>query len=330
MKSCEVEPAVARSVGDLAARHVEASRPAAVAGPSSLYRAAPWNACVKLSRVLPQPALVTVAKLLASVYRLACPARAEVVFNNLLPVFDGNRAAACSAVRELFQSFAVKLADLWRYESGQPVDSLFASLTGWEHFEAARARGRGVLLVTVHLGNWEFGAPWLIRRNVKLQVITQAEPDPRLTELRQAARARWGVDTLPLGEDPFGAVEIIRRLEANHAIALLLDRPPAATATTVSLFGHAFHASVSAAELARASGCALLPVCVPRTPAGYIVETLPEVPYERAALRDPEARRDLTQRILTAFEPVIRAHATQWYHFVPVWPAGAMTNDERE
>jgi len=326
MKICEVEPAVDRRAEDSAAQPVAAG--AAVAGPSSLYRAGPWKACVKLSRILPQPALVTVAKTLAAGYRLASRARAEVVFNNLLPVFNGNRAAARAGVRELFQNFAVKLTDLWRYESGRPVDSLLDSLSGWEHFEAARARGRGVLLVTVHLGNWEFGAPWLTRRNVKLQVITQAEPDPRLTEIRQAARAQWGVDTLPLGGDPFGAVEIIRRLEANHAVALLMDRPPAATSTAVKLFGHAFNASVSAAELARASGCALLPVCMPRTARGYVVETLPEVPYERAALRDPEARDELTQRILAAFEPVIRAHATQWYHFVPVWPAGGMTNDE--
>jgi KDO2-lipid IV(A) lauroyltransferase len=328
MKICEVEPAVARRAPDSALHEVEAPGAAEVAGPSSLYRATPWNACVRLARVLPQPALVTVAKVLAAVYRLACPARSEVVFNNLLPVFNGDRGAAHGAVRELFQNFAVKLADLWRYESGRSVDSLLESLTGWEHFEAARARGRGVVLVTVHLGNWEFGAPWLTRRNVKLQVITQAEPDPRLTELRQAARARWGVDTLPLGEDPFGAVEIIRRLEANHAVALLLDRPPTATAMPVRLFGRAFNASVSAAELARASGCALLPVCMPRTPGGYVVETLPEIPYDRAALRDPEARRELTQRILTAFEPVIRAHATQWYHFVPVWPASARSNGE--
>jgi len=328
MKLCEVEQAAARRAADASAPKDEAPRSAQVAGPSALYRAGPWNACIKLSRVLPQPALVTLARVLAGTYRLACPTRAEVVLNNLLPLFNGNGVAARAAVRELFQNFAVKLTDLWRYESGQPVDSLFASLAGWEHFEAARARGRGVLIVTVHLGNWEFGAPWLIRRRVKLQVITQAEPDPRLTELRQAARARWGVDTLPLGEDPFGAVEIIRRLEANHAVALLMDRPPAATATVVKLFGHAFSASVSAAELARASGCALLPVCVPRTPEGYVVQTLPEIPYERAALRDPEARDELTQRILSAFEPVIRARRPYRHEVIPLGGVGAMTNDE--
>ena len=129
MKTSEVEPAAPQHVAYSAAHQDEAPGTAGITGPSSLYRAAPWNACVRLARVLPQPALVTLAKGLAAVYRLACPARAKVVFNNLLPVFNGDRAAARSAARELFQNFAVKLADLWRYESGRPVDSLLESLT---------------------------------------------------------------------------------------------------------------------------------------------------------------------------------------------------------
>src|SRR5262249_40242563 len=155
----------------------------------------------------------------------------------LLPVLQEDHQAARIVTRELFQQFAFKLADLWRYESGLSIDHLFHDLTGWEHFQTARDRGRGVLLVTVHLGNWEFGAPLLTRRGVRLQVITGPEPQSQLTELRQAARARWGIETLALGENPFAAVEIIRRLEANNAVALLMDRPPSATATRVALFG---------------------------------------------------------------------------------------------
>ncbi|MEY2409516.1 MAG: Kdo2-lipid lauroyltransferase/acyltransferase [Verrucomicrobiota bacterium] len=290
-------------------------------GPSSLYRAGPWSACVALSRLLPKPVLIAAAKSLAFAYRVASPARAGIVRSNLLPLVDNSPEAARLKARELFQNFAVKLADLWRYESGQPIDGLFGELTGWNHFETARARGRGVLLVTVHLGNWEFGAPLLTRRGVRLQVITQAEPDARLTASRQRARARWGINTLPLGDDPFAAVDIIRGLEAGHAVALLMDRPPAATAATVELFGRPFAASISAAVLARATGCAVVPVYIPRTPGGYVVHTLPEVPYDRPALRDPGARLELTQRILGAFSPALRAHASQWYHFVPIWPA---------
>lgn len=297
-----------------------------VAGPSSLYRAANWRAAVFMSRRLPHFLFGRLASHVAKLYWLAAPARRRVVFENVLPALHGDRTAARITTRELFQEFALKLADLWRYESGLSIYNLFHDLTGWEHFQAASARGRGVLLTTVHLGNWEFGAPLLTQRGVKLQVITQAEPQPALTDLRQAARARWGIETLALGDSPFAAVEIIRRLEANNAVALLMDRPPEPTATRIRLFGRPFLASVSAVELARASGCAILPVYLPRTTRGYIAHILPEISYDRPTLRDPQARLELTQRIMSAFEPAIRLYLNQWYHFVPIWPASGLAD----
>jgi KDO2-lipid IV(A) lauroyltransferase len=297
-----------------------AGRPSSVHAPSSLYRAECWQIGVKLARRLPHFVLGRLASNLAKVYWLSCPARRRVVLENLLPAVHGDRAIAAITTRELFQQFALKLADLWRYESGLSIYNLFHQLTGWEHFQAPQARGRGVLLVTVHLGNWEFGAPLLTERGVKLQVITGPEPQAQLTQMRQAARARWGIETLTLGDNPFAAVEIIRRLDANNSVALLMDRPPAATAARVTLFGRPFDASISASELARASGCAVLPVYLPRTSRGYTAHILPEVPYERPALRDRAARLELTQRIMNAFEPAIRLYLNQWYHFVPIWP----------
>lgn len=291
-----------------------------LAHPSSLYRAEFWRVGVFLSRRVPHFIFGRLASHLATLYWLSCPRRRQVVLENLLPALHGDRPSARITTRELFQQFALKLADLWRYESGLSIYNLFRDLTGWEHFQAASAKKRGVLFVTVHLGNWEFGAPLLTQRGVKLQVITLAEPQARLTEMRQAARARWGIETLALGDNPFASVEIIRCLEANHAVALLMDRPPAATAVRVHLFGQSFAASISAAELARASGCALLPVYLPRTSQGYIAHILPEIAYDRRELGNRQARIALTQQIMNAFEPAIRLYLNQWYHFVPVWP----------
>jgi lauroyl/myristoyl acyltransferase len=49
------------------------------------------------------------------------------------------------------------------------------------------------------------------------------------------------------------------------------------------------------------------------------VELLPEIRYERRALGTREARANLTQEIMKVFEPVIRRHLDQWFHFVPLW-----------
>lgn len=84
-------------------------------------------------------------------------------------------------------------------------------------------------------------------------------------------------------------------------------------------FGRTFRVSRAPLELARATGCAVVPVYVVRAVAGYRAEVLEPVEYERGALRDPARGREFLREILRAFEPVVRQHATQWFHFVDVW-----------
>jgi KDO2-lipid IV(A) lauroyltransferase len=291
--------------------------------PSSLYRSEFWRLGQFAVQVLPTRLCARFSQLMVSAYWSAARHRRRVVIENLLPPLNGDRLAAEKMAKALFQQFALKLIDLWRFEAGMPIDDLFGQTSGWDDFAKARAEGRGVLLLTPHLGNWEFGGPLLTRKGVDLQVITLAEPGTEFTRLRQASRARWGIETLVIGNDPMSFVEIIRRLDAGATIAMLIDRPPAPTAVTVELFGRPFGASIAAAELARASGCVLLPVYLPRVGESYHANVLPAVPYDRAGLGNRAARQQLTQEILRVFEPLIRRHLDQWYHFVPVWPTGA-------
>lgn len=287
--------------------------------PSAFYRSELWRAALLAARILPGRLLEAATVAGACIYCMSHSARRRVVEENLLPAFQMDRKAARAGTRELFRQFGLKLADLWRYESGHPVPEITLPEKNWEAFNSAREQKRGVLLLTAHIGNWELGAPFLRKRGVNLQVITQAEPHARLTSLRERSRAQWGIDTLVIGENPFAFVEVIRRLQEGAVVALLVDRPPEASAVTIKLFGHQFPASIAAAELARATGCVLLPVVLPRARAGYAVQLLPEVQYDRSALGNREARANLTQEIMRHFEPVIRQHITQWFHFVPVW-----------
>jgi predicted exporter/lauroyl/myristoyl acyltransferase len=291
-----------------------------VSSPSSLYSARIWQIGLALTRILPASILMSLAKIGGTIYWGLATQRREIVIQNLLPVLNGDRKSAERAAHELFVQFSIKLVDLWRYESGVVEERWFADWNGWENFERANVRGKGVLLITPHLGNWEFGGAFLVQQGVKLFVLTQPEPDGKLTELRQSSRARWGVETLIVGEDAFAFVEIIRRLQEGATVALLVDRPPAPTAVEVKLFGRNFPASIAVAELARASGCAIVPSFIVRKPDGYIAQIFPEISYDRAAIGDRAARIQLTQEILRAFEPAIRQHLTQWFHFVPIWP----------
>lgn len=290
------------------------------AGPSSFYGVRLWNFTIAMARILPHWALKLICLTVAEVYRWINPKRHQIVIRNLEPVFEGNERAARKAAHKLYRRFALKLVDLWRFESGIPVTDWALDEQNLEILDHARKRGKGVLVITPHLGNWELGAPLLASRGIKLLVITQPEPEHELTEVRKASRARWGIETLVIGKDDFAFLEVIKRLHDGAVIALLIDRPPPPTGVTVELFGQPFLASKSAAELARATGCALLGVSIVQTPRGYAPHFLPEFTYDRRALGNHEARRQFTARIMRAFEPVIRQNPDQWYHFVPVWP----------
>jgi uncharacterized protein len=289
--------------------------------PSRLYRAEVWQAGLALVRLTPVPLLQTIACAAARLYWHLNPTRRQIVISNLLPLFPSQPKQARLHARHLYHQFALKLVDLWRFEAGQEIGHLFGDIRGEELFQTARQSNRGILLVTPHLGNWEFGGPLLAKHGIKLLALTLAEPHPPLTALRSNARAQHGIETLVIRQDPFAFLEVIRRLDQGEMVALLIDRPPAPVATSITLFGQPFPASIAPAEIARASGCIILPVGVLRTPNGrYEAIVLPHIPYDRHTLRHPDARRQLTAEIQRAFEPLIRQHADQWFHFVNIWP----------
>ncbi len=296
------------------------SPPAPPVAQPAFYRAGLWRMGLVAVRIFPAGLVKGFCVLVAELYHLFQRQRREIVAQNLLPVVGGDRAAAVKATHRLHRKFATKLVDLWRVENGVPVTNWITNEGELEIIRAARARGRGTLFITLHLGNWEHGGLLLNQHGIRLTILTLAEPDDGLTALRKASRARFGVDTLIIGRDSFAFVEVIKQLQAGADLAISLDRPPEHGGVHIQFFGRPFEASPAAAELARASGCALIGVTIVRRPEGYAVKVLPEFIYDRKALGDREARRDLTGQILRAFEPEICKDVDQWYQFVPIWP----------
>jgi len=297
-----------------------ATSPPAPAKKPAFYCGGLWRFGTSVVRVLPAGLIKSVARWLAGLYWLFQRRRCEVVVQNFLPVFKGDVPAAETAAHAAHKNFAAKLIDLWRVEGGQKGHHWITNDIELEIIHAARRRGHGTLFITLHLGNWEHGGLLLNQLGIRLTILTQPEPDDGLTDMRKAARARYGVDTLIIGDDGFAFVEVIKELQAGADMAVSLDRPPDRGGVPVEFFGHPFEASLAAAELARASGCALVGVTIVRRPGGYAVKVLPEFVYDRRALGNREARRELTQQILRAFEPEIRDNIDQWYQFTPIWP----------
>lgn len=257
---------------------------------------------------------------MAGIHQHLDPARKSVVLANQLPLAAGDHALALKRTRELYRCFAGKLIDLWRFESGLlPFEESSLSWGGKEHFQEARRSGQGVLLVSMHLGNWEIGAALLAKQGEPVWVVTAQEPDSRLTRKRETARERWGIRTLVMGQDEFGFMAVVERLRAGEIVALLVDRPPASQQERAPFLGGEIGISIGPALLARATGCSVLPVAIVARPAGYHVRVGPAVAHDARMLSSRQGRTGFICRMAASFEQWVLDNPTQWYHFVPVW-----------
>ena len=205
-------------------------------------------------------------------------------------------------------------------DAAQQCHRILDEWSGFENLQAARAGGRGAIIVTAHLGHWELGGVTLARRGLPLTVVTLEEPSSELTRWREACRRHLGVKTIAVGPGhPFAFVEMIQALRRNELLAMLVDRPYPGSGAAVNFFGRQTEFSTAPALLAHHTGAAILPAFVLQKPNGlYNSIAAPLIPMT-ATDNGRTALAENTQRIATIFEAIIRQHPEQWFNYVPIW-----------
>jgi len=103
---------------------------------------------------------------------------------------------------------------------GKKIDEI-VSVHDIENLNDALACGRGVILLTAHLGNWELAAAYLGIKDYPMRAIGAEQRDARITKLISDIRASCGVETIGKGFDLRSA---IRCLQEGNILGVLLDQ----------------------------------------------------------------------------------------------------------
>jgi KDO2-lipid IV(A) lauroyltransferase len=290
--------------------------------PPPLYQLRAFQAARAIARLLPRPALQRIAPAIGRAASARNATAHEALRENLRAITGCDADELDRLCRENVAHFSRMLADYFFIASGAPTraQSLLAEWRGIEHFERAREAGRGVVLVTAHLGNWELGGVLLALRGLPMTVVTLEEPTTELTLWRDQLRQRLGIRTIAVGPGhDFALVEMLQILRHNEVLAMLVDRPYAGSGVPVTFFGRQTEFSSAPALLHRHSGAAIVPAFVLQGATGRYI-SFADAPL---AFRDEAAPRAAlatnTQILATHFEAVIRQHPEQWFNFVPIW-----------
>ncbi|MEU6585730.1 phosphatidylinositol mannoside acyltransferase [Nocardia sp. NPDC046763] len=189
---------------------------------------------------------------------------------------------------------------------------------GVEHLDAALARGKGVLLVLPHSGNWDMAGVWLAQNYGQFATVMERLKPESLFERFVEYRESLGFEVFPLtgGEQP-PFPQLADRLRANKVVCLLGERDLTGKGVPVTMFGERTWLPAGAAKLAADTGAALLPVhCWFTTEAdgreGWGMQV-----FEALDLSGGIA--PATQALTDVFAANIAAHPADWHMLQPLW-----------
>ncbi|MEJ5368775.1 MAG: lysophospholipid acyltransferase family protein [Bryobacteraceae bacterium] len=182
----------------------------------------------------------------------------------------------------------------------------FIRYEGFGNYQQAKARGRGVLVATAHLGNWEFSAFAHALLTEPMAVVARPMDNPRLDELITHYRTLSGNRVLGRGQDFLRP--LVETLRANGAVGILVDQNVTADrGIFIDFFGRKACVDSGFARLAHRTGAAVLPgyALWSESEQRYVLHFEPEIPITGDALQD-------TQAIHSRLEAAIRRAPDQW------------------
>lgn len=205
----------------------------------------------------------------------------------------------------------------WMGWSREKIAAQAVRVEGWEHVEKALARGKGVFLVTGHLGNWELLGGFLTSRH-KGSAVAQQLYDPRFNEIIN----RFRIEKL-------GALAMIKRgvalrgilgaLQENQLLMALCDQDTGQDGVFVPFFGKPAWTQSGVARISQKSGAALVPGFMVRGSDGCF-----EFHAEKEIMVSPSGNKEkdtmeLTRRITEVIEKYVRAYPDQWVWMHERW-----------
>jgi lauroyl/myristoyl acyltransferase len=226
--------------------------------------------------------------------------------------------------RQVFAHAGQAYYDFFR-AVGQPPQVLAEAVrvpeTVIECMRSEMAQGRGVLLLGIHLSNFDLAILALGAQKLPIQALSLADPGAGVRVMNRL-RAAAGFELTPIAPESLRAA--IRRLRNGGIVVTGVDRPIPQDRELIEFFGRLAYLPVGPARLALMTGATVLVGgCSYDPDEGYCLEYTGPVEMVRTGDR----RQDIlvnARRIAIVVEEHIRARPEQWLMFHPFWPeAGA-------
>ncbi len=191
-------------------------------------------------------------------------------------------------------------------------------IEGEEHFDEARAHGKGVIFASAHMGSVEVASSLVLLKGFKITSVMERLRPKMLMDWVVTCRAKMGVELLPVTGS---GIKLVRRLRRGEMVALVVDLGiTGGDGIKVPFFGHETVFPAGPARLARLSGAPVVFGWAARRRGDRYLAHVSAPIFSNRDLDPDEDALQITRRIVSEFEKAVRRYPDQWYVFRDMWP----------
>ncbi len=191
---------------------------------------------------------------------------------------------------------------------------------GEQHIHDAVAQGKGVLLLTAHVGNWEAAGQLLSRVKCPINVTGFDKEVPAIRAVLDRS-ARQHFKLIPLTGAPTDAIQLVAAMRRGELVCMMGDRTYGSPAQTIPFLGGHAPFPIGGYVMAAIAGAPIVTVFSLREPRGrYHFFGFPPVPPHHPPHHQRNAHlRACATQFAARLETIVKRDPFQWYNFFPFW-----------
>lgn len=191
-------------------------------------------------------------------------------------------------------------------------------IEGEEYLKEAVSRGRGVILLTAHMGNWEIGGVAIAKRYGPLGVVAAPMYDPWVDATVIGIRKRWNIQTV-LRADPRAPRQILSLLRQGGILGIFIDQNTRVEGLEVPFFGREAYTPSGPATLALRTGAAvIMGFMVRQSDRRHVFVIKKPIELSRTGNKEEDVRIN-TALFTSVVEEAVRENPDQWIWMHDRW-----------
>ena len=277
-----------------------------------------YKVCQKLCKIFPRTMCYGVAMFVARICFYLHAGPREVLIDNFKVVLNGKSdKEIIQTAKRAYLNFAKYIIDfLLQHTFDDDKLKEVMEVENIHFLHEAVAQGKGVIIASTHMGNWELGGALIAKNGYKTNAIVLPHADDAVTEFFNKQRAHFGINVIFTSSVLRACINTLKK---GEVLGILSDRDVTQAGEEVQFFGKTASMPKGSAYFSRKTGSIILPTIVIRQKNDKY-KMIFEDYYTCACTKDKKSDIiNCIEKYVKILEKYVRQYPDQWFVFDRIW-----------